>query len=318
MSVLVTGGSGTLGYHLLNIITKTKGDLISFSNAPPLPFRTVGHVVYETGNLLDFKSVHELLQKYKPAEIYHIASQSSIKLSHLRPFETLSTNLLGTQNLLEAARQVVPKSRILLLSSSEIYGKGSGLLDVLHEETDPPNPLTPFATSKACMEILGFQFRNAYDMHISIVRPFYFSGPYHGSTFVLPSTAAQVLRVVNHGGEPVVYTGNLDVSRDIIDVRDMARGLVLIMNTSESGEVFNLCSGKVRTIRELVEMIIDLSGISFDLRVDLELERTIDLPMLMGSPEKIMTRTGWKPMISIEDSIVDLYNEMNRRIKTFG
>lgn len=314
MSVLITGGSGTLGFHLLNVITKTKGSLISFSTEEPAPFRKVSHVEYEYGDLLDFKRVLYVLKKHKPREIYHIAAQSSVGISHQKPAETLSTNLIGTQNLLEAARQIVPESRILLLSSSEVYGRGNGLLDVLHEEDHEAHPITPFATSKACMEILAKQFVAAYGSHISIVRPFHYTGPFHSMRSVLPSVAAQLVRICENGGEPIIYTGNLDVSRDIVDVRDLSRALVLIMNTAAPAEVFNVCSGKARTIRELVQSLVELCDTDIEFRTDLSLERMNDLPLLVGSPEKLMKKTGWKPMISIEDSLRDLLSEMRTRI----
>jgi GDP-4-dehydro-6-deoxy-D-mannose reductase len=314
MSILVTGGTGALGHHLLKIINKPEGALVSFQSSPVDDYRRLAHVEYEQGNLLTYKDILAVMARYKPLEIYHLASQSSVGVSHQKPFETLSINLLGTQHLLEAARQIVPKARILLLSSCEVYGSGMGLLDILHQEDEKPNPLTPYATSKACMEILGNQFRNAYNMSVFSVRPFHFTGMYHSRRFVLPSITSQLIRIKKEGGEPVIYTGNLDVSRDVIDVRDLSRALALLMKTSESGEVYNVCSGKARTIRELVGHLILKSGIDVETRVDLNLERENDIPLMMGSPEKIMLNTGWRPMIAIEDSLDDLYNEMEQRM----
>jgi GDP-4-dehydro-6-deoxy-D-mannose reductase len=315
MSVLVTGGTGSLGYHLLSVITQTKGSLCSFSPKPGKTYRKLNHVDYEYGDLMDFNSILAIIEKYQPSEIYHIASQSNVGISHKKPFETLSTNFLGTQNLLEAVRRVTPKSKVLLLSSSDIYGPGEGLLDVFHNEDDPYRPITPFATSKACMEILGEQFARAWGMHILIARPFNFTGPYHSRRFVLPNIASQLIKIVEYGGEPVIYTGNLDVSRDVIDFRDLARALVLLMNTAKSMSVYNICSGQIRTIRELVEIMIEYSEMDIEIRRDPNRERKIDLPLLMGSPEKIMKATGWRPMIAIEDTIADIYHEMSVRIE---
>lgn len=315
MSVLVTGGTGALGYHLLSVITGTRKELHSYSDEMPQPWQQVQRANYHTGNILDFREILQLLREIKPLQIYHLASQSSVGLSYTKPYETLSTNILGTQNLLEAVRQVVPKSRVLLLSSSEIYGRGNGLLDVPHGEEDPANPLTPFATSKACMELVAHQFRNAHQMHISIARPFHFTGPSHSSRFVLPSIAHQLILIRKTGGEPVLYTGNLDVSRDIVDVRDLARALVLIMNAANSGEVYNVCSGRAHTIRELTQLLIGISGIDVDLRLDPALERSHEIPLLIGTPQKIMENLGWRPMISVEDSLLDLYREMELRVR---
>lgn len=316
MSILVTGGTGTLGYFILSNLSGTNHTLYSFSDEQPQPWQKVEGVEYLNGNLLNFKDVYEMLQKVAPTHIYHLASQSSVGLSYSKPYETLNINLLGTQTILEAARQVCPKAKILLLSSSEIYGRTERNLTYLHKETDPPNPLTPYATSKACMELLGNQFRNAHGLHIVFARPFHFTGPHHSRRFVLPSIAYQLVKIKYHGAEPVIYSGSLDVSRDVVDVRDVARGMIQILNVAESGEVYNICCGKSYTFRELVETLVDISGVSVDFRVDPAFERSNDIPLLIGDCTKI-TNLGWKPLICMDDCLTDLFNEMvdRRRIE---
>ncbi|HOG68816.1 MAG TPA: GDP-mannose 4,6-dehydratase, partial [Fibrobacteraceae bacterium] len=100
-----------------------------------------------------------------------------------------------------------------------------------------------------------------------------------------------------------------DISRDVVDVRDVARGMIQVLNGSESGSVYNICCGKSYTFRELTEFLIDIAGVNVDFRFDPSLERTNDIPLLIGDPTKIMD-IGWKPLISIEDSLTDLFNEM--------
>ena len=315
MSILVTGGTGALGFHLLSTLRGTNHELFSFSDEQPQPWQKSEGVEYLNGNLLNFKDVYEVLQKVQPTHIYHLASQSSVGLSYKKPYETLNINLLGTQTFLEAARQVCPKAKILLLSSSEIYGRTEQQLTCLHKESDLPNPLTPYATSKACMELLGNQFRNAHGLHIVFARPFHFTGPHHSRRFVLPSITHQLVKIKHYGAEPVVYSGSLDVRRDVVDVRDVARALIQILNTAPSGEVYNICCGKSYTFRELVEMLVDIAGVSVDFRVDPAYERSNDIPLLIGDPAKI-TALGWKPMITIEDCLTDLFNEMVVRRRT--
>lgn len=316
MSILVTGGTGALGYHLLSNLTGTSHEIYSFSDEPPQPWQKIDGVQYLNGDLLNFKDVYEMLQKVQPTQIYHLASQSSVGLSYQKPYETLNINLLGTQTFLEAVRQVVPKAKILLLSSSEIYGRSEQQLTCLHKETERPNPLTPYATSKACMELLGNQFRNAHGLHIVFARPFHFTGPHHSRRFVLPSITHQLVKIKYYGAEPVIYSGSLDVSRDVVDVRDVARGMIQILNSADSGEAFNICSGKSYTFRELVDMLVDIAGVSVDFRFDPAYERSNDIPLLIGDPAKI-TELGWKPMITMDDCLTDLFNEMvvRRRIE---
>lgn len=308
-TVLVTGGTGALGYHILSALYREDVDLHSFSDEKPQPWQQVNGVNYHTGNLLSFADLREQIRAIEPQYVYHLASQSSVGISFKKPFETLSTNLLGTQNLLEAIRQVSPEAKTLLLSSSEIYGRTSELLTRLHKETDLPNPLTPYATSKACMELLGNQFRNAYGLHIVFVRPFHFTGPHHSRRFVIPSITNQLVQIKKYGAEPVIIAGSLDISRDVVDVRDVARGMIQVLQSSESGEVYNICSGKSYTFRELVDFLIEIADVSVDFVFDPNRERINEIPLLVGDPTKIMS-IGWKPMIDMEGSLTDLFDEM--------
>jgi GDP-4-dehydro-6-deoxy-D-mannose reductase len=316
MSILVTGGSGVFGYHLLDALQDYSEELYSFSTTPPPPYRMVNRVRYQYGNLNRPQEIRDFIEQTRPTEIYHIASVSSSHLSSLKGVDTLSTHVMGTQNLLDAVRQFVPKARVLLLSSSEVYGRGEkGLLDVLHEENSGFNPLTHFASSKAALELIGQQFYNAWDIPVISVRPFYITGPHQSRKFTLPHVAEQLIRIKHKMGEPVLYTGNLDISRDMLDVRDLSRALILCMRNSTPGEAYNICSGKTRTLREAVEYLILQSGMEVELRHDPQLECQLELPMLIGSPNKIRQTTGWKPLISIEDSLQDMLVEMDKRVQ---
>jgi GDP-4-dehydro-6-deoxy-D-mannose reductase len=315
MSILVTGGSGSLGFHLLNLLPRNASKIYAFHRSSEIPHRHLEDVKYIQGDLLEANEILNVIKEIQPSEVYHIASQSNVGISHRNPQITLNVNIIGTLNLLEAIRKESPKTRVLLLSSSDVYGPGTHHLDTLRTEEDPFIPLTPFATSKAAMEILGKQYITAWDMHISFVRPFNFTGPLHSRKFVLPSITAQLINIQKYGAEPIIYTGNIDVSRDYIDMRDLARALVLVMKNSESGEIFNICSGQVRTVRELIDTLIGYCEVDVELCRDPSLERKTDQPLLAGSAEKLMKRTGWKPLIKIEDSLFDLYQEMQQRIQ---
>ena len=190
MSVLVTGGTGCLGYHLLSLFTRTKGELYSLSLDQPNPHRQLKHVQYIQGDILDDKILLDVLKQYKPKEIFHLAAQNSVGISQKKPFQTLQTNIMGTQNLFECVRKTVPKSRVVFVSSCEVYGGGKGVVDVIHTEKDPVIPLTPFATSKASCELLARQYVNAHKLDIVIARPFHFTGPSSRATWTYPGTTS--------------------------------------------------------------------------------------------------------------------------------
>jgi GDP-4-dehydro-6-deoxy-D-mannose reductase len=315
MSILVTGCNSTLGYHLLNLFPhNNQGRIVAMASELPPEHLRLAHVRYVKGNHQDYKEMFALLSEWKPAEIYHIVSQEfSLGMPGMKASSLLQFFMTGAFNVLETVRQAVPKARVLLASSAEIYGGSKGMMDVLHRETDTPQPMTPYATAQASCELLARQYTLAHNLDIVTARPFSVTGPHQHEKFVLSSTASQIAAIAQHDGETAIYTGNLDVSRDYLDVRDQARAMTLLMKRGVTGETYNICSGKVRTIRDMVQFLINLSGYPIEIRVDPALERHIDIPLLAGSPEKFMALTGWKPMISLEDSLRDLYAEIQTR-----
>ena len=316
MSIFVAGGTCCLGYHLFSLLSHGKEKLVSYSSEAPDTRSTLPQVTYITGDMLDFKSLLQALSEHRPTEIYLMVSQGfSLGTTQLKPNAILQLLILGAQNLFEAVRLTVPKARVILISSSEIYGAGRGIVDIIHRETDLPTPFTPYASAMASCELLAKQYICAHKVDIVTVRPFSSTGPMQERKFVLPSVAAQIASIELYDGETAIYTGNLDVSRDYLDVRDQARAIAMLAKRGSTGEIYNVCSGKARTIRDLVQYLIGLSGAPIETRIDPALERAIDIPLLVGSPEKIMTLTGWKPLISMEDSLQDLYTDIKSRIR---
>lgn len=314
MSILVAGCNSTLGYHLLNLLPHD-GGLVGLASDPVPERLRLAHVRYVTADFTDYKAMHALVAEWRPREAYHLVSQEySLGMSGMRSSSLLPFFVSGAYNLFESLRHASPKARVVLASSAEIYGGGKGMMDVLHRETDSFLPLTPYATAQASCELLARQFVLAHGMDIMIARPFSVTGPHQPEKFVLSSTASQIASIELHDGETAIYTGNLDISRDYTDVRDQARAIALLMKRGKAGETYNVCSGKLRTIRDLVQFLIQISGCPIEIRIDPALERHIDIPLLAGSPEKLMSLTGWKPMISLEDSLRDLYAEIRNRL----
>jgi GDP-4-dehydro-6-deoxy-D-mannose reductase len=313
VSILVTGCNSTLGYHLLNLLPHDEG-IVALTADPVPEHLRLSHVTYVTTDLADYKQTYTLVNTWKPVEVYHLVSQEfSLGMPGMKPSALLQFFTTGVYHLLESLRKVTPKVRFVLASSAEIYGGSKGVMDVLHRETDRFQPLTAYATAQASCELLVRQFVHAHGIDAMIARPFGVTGPHQHEKFVLSSTASQIASIELNDGETAIYTGNLDISRDYIDVRDQARAFTLLMKRGNTGETYNICSGKVRTIRDLVQFLIHLSGYPIEIRIDPALERAVDIPLLAGSPEKLMELTGWKPMISLEDSLRDLYAEIKTR-----
>jgi len=314
VSIFVTGCNSTLGYHLLNLLPHDGGGIVALAAEPVPESLRLPHVTYVTSDLSDYKDVSALVGTWKPTEVYHLVSQEfSLGKPGMKPPVLLQFFTTGLYHTLESLRQLSPKARLVLASSAEIYGGRKGMMDILHRETDRFQPMTAYAAAQASCELLARQFVHAHGLDAVIARPFSVTGPHQPEKFVLSSTASQIASIELNDGETAIYTGNLDISRDYIDVRDQARAFTLLMKRGQTGETYNICSGKVRTIRDLVQFLIQLSGYPIEIRIDPPLERAVDIPLLAGSPEKLMELTGWKPMISLEDSLRDLYAEIKIR-----
>ncbi len=237
MSILVTGCNSCLGYHLLNLLPHDTEEITAVSSELPPESMRLPHVRYAAADLSDYKQTLALLSESKPAEIYHLTSQEFSLGTAGKPSFLLHLFILGAYNLFEAARHAAPKARILVASSAEIYGGGRGVMDVIHRESDPAVPLTLYATAVASCELVARQFVGANHSDIVIARAFGVTGPFQDRKFVLSSAASQIASIELNDGETVIYIGNLDVSRDYLDVRDQARAMALLIKRGKAGEV---------------------------------------------------------------------------------
>jgi GDP-4-dehydro-6-deoxy-D-mannose reductase len=220
-----------------------------------------------------------------------------------------SVNAGGTAILLDAIRRSGQKPRVVLLSSSAIYGDAGG--GPISEET-VARPLTGYGHSKLAMEWLAGKLADDYGLSVVFCRPFNLVGPGLPAGLVLSSFADQVVRV-ERGLDDVVRVGNLDARRDFLDIRDAVRAYRLLAEQGKLGEIYNVCSGKSVSIRECLDILIDLSPAAPRVVRDPGRMQPVDVPVQVGDPGKIHQLTGWAPTIPLEQSLEDLLNDARRR-----
>ena len=290
MIALVTGGSGFVGKHLTTYLADCGDKVITtdITNGGP--------------DLLDQTAINELLLSVKPEAVYHLAGQADVKASWSDPKETFRTNAEGTLNVLIACRQADVK-RVLTVSSAEVYGK------VDHEslpitESFPLAPASPYAVSKVAAEIISV-FEASQGLDVMCARSFNHFGPGQSTNFVSSALALRILQA-KKDGENSILTGRLDTRRDFTDVRDVVRAYRSIITDGISGESYNVCSGKDRTIGELAEALLRASGCKLDMVPDTSLQRPSDIPVLRGDNSKIKSHTGWKPLVEFKETIKDI------------
>lgn len=299
--ILVTGCSGFLAGHLLQGLLAEEGSRIFGVTEVP-GFAHAGVEVFQ----VDIRSRGELervVRDVRPDLTFHLAAVTNVGFAWKNPELTYEVNFLGSSNLLEALRQSAPGSRLLLMSSAEVYRPDAG---PLLAESSPLAPQNPYALSKAAMEMLAGLYGRVYAIQACIARAFNFTGPGQDAKFVASDFARQVAGIERGEREAVLRVGNLAAVRDFSDVRDVARWLRVIAAGAEPGEVFNLCSGAACSIRELLDRLLAQARVPIRVEVDPDRFRPLDNPVLRGDPGRMRRRFGLAPEYPLERTLLDL------------
>lgn len=304
MKALIIGAAGFVGGYLSDHLLKCGYDVC----ATKLEQEKVcfdDKVSVSDLDILDEKSVFDLLEREKPDMIFHLAAQSSVKVSWERPGLTADINVRGTINVLEAAHRASHDVRILLVGSGEEYGYLKPE-DIPVKEDTLLRAGNIYAVTKACQGMLGEVYSRAYGMDIIMVRAFNHIGPKQAPQFVISDFCRQVSRIEKGLSEPVMYVGNLSAQRDFTDVRDIVRAYEMLMRKGKSGETYNVGSGKAVSIEAMLNKILSHSEVKIDVRTDPSKLRPSDVPVIAADISKITADTGWIPEISVDETIINI------------
>lgn len=314
--ILVTGGGGFAGRHLLRELLQVEGAVVGATVLGEVPRWPGGHpfegVEWMSLDLCSSTSAKEVVRSFRPDRIYHLAGQASVGESLDQPVFTWEVNATGTLRLLHALQDAkVEGVRLVLASSAEVYGAVPSA-DQPILESRPARPLTPYGSSKVAAETVVSQYARAGVVNAVIARSFNHIGPGQDERFVLPSMAAQLVAIGRGERAPVLEVGNVEVSRDFLDVRDAVRGYVTLMEHGDQAETYNICSGRSRTLMDVLERLVELSGTRARIEVDPERVRPIDIPLLEGDSGRLQA-LGWHPSYSLDRTLSDLLDEAASR-----
>lgn len=306
--ILITGAGGFVGNYLVRELKSLGGYEIFATVHKPNPnlSELVGsdHVI--SGDLTDYSFTQNLITQTSPDVIYHLAALSVVHNSHNQAETVINVNATISYNLLEAFRLYAPKARLIAICSANVYGAVQDRSKPLSEST-PLRPLNPYAVSKVTQEMLALQYHLAYGLDIVILRPFNHTGPGQTTDFVIPALAQQFAQIAK-GAPPVIEVGNLSTKRDFTDVRDMVKAYILASEMGKSGEVYNIGSGHGYTVRELIDLLQKVSGITVELKTKAGLVRKSDVAILIANATKFRELTHWEPKISLEATLSDILN----------
>lgn len=316
MRVLITGVTGFVGSHLAELALDRGADvhgIIRWRSRTENIEHLMDRLSLHECDLRDASSVETLIADVRPERIFHLAAQSYVPTSWNAPAETLTTNILGQLNLFEAMRTADLDAPVQIAGSSEEYGM------VHPEETpitedNPLRPLSPYAVSKVAQDTLAYQYFMSYGTRAIRTRAFNHTGPRRGDVFVTSNFAKQIASIEAGVQDPVMRVGNLEARRDFTDVRDVVRAYWLSLEHCEPGEVYNIASGKAWTIREILEMLLELSDAEIDVEQDPARLRPSDVPLLLGDASKFRAATGWEPEIPFEQTARDLLEFWRQRV----
>jgi GDP-4-dehydro-6-deoxy-D-mannose reductase len=316
MRVVITGASGFVGGHLVDHIRRAAPDVTLAGIVRPhggavIPFAAGLRLI--EADLADPTGVRAALAELRPDAIVHLAGQSSPQQSWLDPGGTLRTNVLGIVHLIEGARRLGLAPAILVVGSAEEYG-GAATRGAPLSETTPLRPSSPYAISKVAQGLLAVECGASAGMRVVRTRTFHHTGPGRGEAFAESSFARQIAEIEASMRPPVMHVGNLEAVRDFTDVRDVVRAYWGLLERGQAGQVFNVCSGRGRPIRELLDVLLNLARVEVEIRVDPERLRPADVPVLIGDPSLLQAATGWKPEIPIERTLEDLLADWRQRV----
>lgn len=297
--LFVTGASGFVGQHLTRRLQDVPGDwqLLELGRC----------------DLLQPAELDAAFSNGVPDGVIHLAGQTFVPEAFRDPAATLQVNLLGTLNLLQALKRAGFSGSFLYVSSGDVYGQVAEADLPIHEGL-LPRPRNPYAVSKLSAELLCQQWSYTEGWRIVLARPFNHVGAGQRDAFVLASAARQIARMRQGLQPPRLEVGDVDVTRDFLDVRDVIEAYFALLDQGISGEVYNVCSGQEQKIRDLIQQLAELAGIELELVEDPARMRRAEQRRVCASNAKLQQATGWKPNITIRQTLGTILSDWETRV----
>ncbi|AEK56859.1 NAD-dependent epimerase/dehydratase [Acidithiobacillus caldus SM-1] len=294
MKLLLTGANGFVGRYVQAALP-----------CVPLP---------DGLDLRDRAALTTAVAAMRPDAVLHLAAQSFVPAAFENPRETFDINFTGTLNLLEALQAAEFRGRMLFVGSGDAYGQVSeATLPVC--EDHPLRPRNPYAMSKVAAEALCYQWSQTSGFEIVMVRPFNHIGPDQSPRFAIADFARQVMEIRLGRRAPVLQVGDIDITRDFTDVRDVVRAYGLLLERGRNGEIYNVCSGREYCIRDLLRRLLTLAGVEATIEQDPARLRRAEQRRMVASFAALQRDTGWQPAIPMEQSLQDLLNDWEKPLQ---
>ncbi len=306
LKVLVTGADGFIGSHLVEALLEEGADVKAFvfynsfgswGWLDKLPKDKLDSIEVFPGDVRDPNGVRTALQGRDA--VLHLAALIGIPFSYHSPDSYVDTNIKGTLNILQAARDLHLK-RVIVTSTSEVYGTAQY---TPIDEKHPYQGQSPYSATKIAADHLAESFYRSFDLPVTIARPFNTYGPRQSARAVIPTVITQLL-----AGKEEIRLGSLEPTRDYTFVRDTCRAMTAILRSDKTvGEAVNIASQQEVGIGDLARILIEKINPRARIVTDPKRVRPekSEVLRLLGSNQKIRTLTGWVPRVSLEDGLAE-------------
>lgn len=301
-TALVTGITGQDGSYLSEFLLEKGYDVIGMvRRSSTVTFQRIAHIQDDMtivqGDLHDQSSLVSLLEDYKPTEVYNLAAQSFVPTSWSQPTLTGEVTGLGVTRMLDAIRQVSPKTRFYQASSSEMFGK---VREVPQTEDTPFYPRSPYGAAKVYGHWITINYRESYDIFAVSGILFNHESPRRGIEFVTRKITHTVAKI-KLGLTDELRLGNLDSRRDWGYAKDYVRAMWMMLQQPEPVD-FVVGTGETHSVREFCEIAFGTVGLNYEDYVvqDPKFYRPAEVDLLVSDPSKANNELGWKPTIDFE------------------
>lgn len=315
-NVLITGIAGSGGSYLAEYILKDHPEYnvhgfhrwhstTSQNNLNDIKDKITLHEV----DMLDLPSIIRVLREIKPIRIFNMASHANVRVAFDTPISVLQNNMMLTANLLEAIRLECPETLLCHCSTSEIYGNPE---QYPITEEHPVKPVNPYAVSKLCQENLVYAYHKSFNIRAIITRAFAYINPRRRELF--SSAFAQQVARIEHKKQSVLYHGNLDSLRTLIDVRDVVDAYWVACDKCDVGVPYNIGGNTAISVADFLDLICLKSNTIIKTEQAKHLMRPSDITRQVPDVTKFENKTGWKPKYSFGESLDFLLEHARKEV----
>jgi GDP-4-dehydro-6-deoxy-D-mannose reductase len=299
VKTLVTGCNGFAGRHASAALRQAGHEVVGGD----LAVSPCGATSCLEMDVRDPASISRALETARPDAILHLGGIAFVPLGWTEPQQVFSVNTIGTLNLLDAVRQHRPITRILVVTSAEVYGSHPASAPLA--EDSPYRPDNIYGVAKAAADHAALLYAAHHHLNVMVARPSNHIGAGQSKDFVSSSFAAQ-LAAIAAGAKPCMHVGNLDQRRDFTDVRDVVCAYVRLLEKGRPGNAYNIASGRMTSVREILDLLCDIAQVHPQVEVDPALFRpTDDRPSYDTS--RIRAHVGWQPLIPLRQTLEAVY-----------